>query len=329
MKMRRILLVALAVVMLGTGTVVGIGSVLSWPAQRLVGPPPADLGGRRVRITVAGAANVSGWFVRGRPNAGAVLLLHGVRSDRRQMLGRMRLLNSAGYSVLAIDLPAHGESTGNRITFGANESKGVAAALAYLRQEQPRERIGVIGVSLGAASLLLAHPRPAVDAVVLESMYPTITDAVEDRLAIRLGAPGRWLSPLLLSQLKWRAGVSPQQLRPIAEIGQLHAPVLIASGTADRHTTPTETEALFAAAHEPKTLWLVQGAAHVDLYDFAPSVYKAKILPFLERYLQAARPSAKQSPPLGPNNSFKPTQLRGGNMLRLGRSYLPPLRRSA
>ena len=30
-----------------------------------------------------------------------------------------------------------------------------------------------------------------------------------------------------------------------------------------------------------------------------------------------------------PNNSFKPTQLRGGNILRLVRSYLPPLRRSA
>ena len=36
-----------------------------------------------------------------------------------------------------------------------------------------------------------------------------------------------------------------------------------------------------------------------------------------------------QSRPLSPNNSFKPTQLRGGNVLRLGRSYLPPLRRSA
>ena len=30
-----------------------------------------------------------------------------------------------------------------------------------------------------------------------------------------------------------------------------------------------------------------------------------------------------------PNNSFKPTQLRGGNVLRLSRSYLPPLSRSA
>ena len=37
------------------------------------------------------------------------------------------------------------------------------------------------------------------------------------------------------------------------------------------------------------------------------------------------------SPPPEPsaNNSFKPTQLRGGNVLRLVRSYLPPLRRSA
>jgi len=42
--------------------------------------------------------------------------------------------------------------------------------------------VGVIGVSLGAASLVLAKPDPAPSAVVLESMYPTIEEAVSNRL---------------------------------------------------------------------------------------------------------------------------------------------------
>jgi len=104
---------------------------------------------------------------------GSVLLLHGLRSDRLQMLARARFLTAAGYFVLLIDLPAHGESSGDRITFGMREGKGVEAALDYLRQRFPRDRIGVIGVSLGAASLVLSHPARPPDAVVLESMYPT------------------------------------------------------------------------------------------------------------------------------------------------------------
>ena len=48
------------------------------------------------------------------------------------------------------------------------------AALAFLERNQPGEPVGMIGVSLGAASLVLAKPDPAPSAVVLESMYPTI-----------------------------------------------------------------------------------------------------------------------------------------------------------
>ena len=308
--MRRALFILVALAVLAVGSVLAIGEVLSYPAHRQIGAPPQDLQATPVVIPTVGNEAVAGWFMRGEPDRGAILLLHGVRSDRRQMVGRARFLSKAGYSILLIDLPAHGESAGEHITFGTHEAEGVRAALAYLRHELPNEKIGVIGVSLGAASFVLADASPAPNAVVLESMYPTITNAVEDRLAIRLGPLGKDLSPLLLWQLGLRLGTTPEQLRPIVQIGYLHAPLLIASGAIDQHTPISEAQSIFAAANQPKTLWVVTGAAHVDLYSYSPRSYEARVLSFFAKYLQS-RSEKVGAPALGPNKSFKPKPLRG------------------
>lgn len=263
------------------------GELLSRPTKRTLGAAPLALGADNVLLDQPGVGAVAGWFVQGAPGRGAILLLHGLRADRRQMLARAQLFKGLGYSVLLIDLPAHGESGGDRITFGWREARGVDASLAYLRNVAPGERIGVIGVSLGAASLVLAGSAPPPAAVVLESMAPTIAQALENRLRMRLGRAGAGLAPLLLWQLPLRAGVSADQLRPINVLARLGAPVLVASGTADRHTTMAETLEIFQAAAEPKELWLVDGAAHGDLQAHDPDAYAAKVVPFMERYLRA------------------------------------------
>ena len=250
--------------------------------------PPPDLSAKPIELRTAANEPVAGWIVRGKTGLGAILLLHGVRADRREMIGRAKFLNSLGYSVLLIDLPAHGESAGARITYGLSEAEGVKSALDYLSRELPNEKVGVIGVSLGAASLVLSKPVPAPSAVVLESMFPTIEDAVSDRLNLYLGSFGESLAPLLLWQLPLRLGISPDQLRPISALPSLHAPVLIAAGAVDRHTTLSETKRLYAAASEPKELWIVENAAHVDLHAFAPKAYESKVATFLAKYLRKA-----------------------------------------
>lgn len=274
----------------GAGVLYLVGSGLSAPVRVAIGVAPADLHASSVSIA-AGGVDLAGWSVAGKPGAGAVLLLHGVRSNRLQMLGRARFLARQGYSVLLLDLQAHGESGGDHITFGAREADGVTAALGWLRSRYPGERIGVIGVSLGAASLVLAHPHPAPDAVVLESMYPTIEEAVANRLGERLGAPGRWMTPLLVMQLPLRFGVSPSALRPVEAAATLDCPVLVISGSADRHTTAGETLRIFGALPGPKQLWMVDGAAHVDMHARAPAEYEARVGAFLAARLRAAVPA--------------------------------------
>lgn len=265
----------------------GVGYALTRPASQAVGAAPASLRSEAVGIAVPDGGMVSGWLAPGARGGGAVLLLHGVRSNRLQMLPRAEFLGRAGYSVLLIDLPSHGESTASRMTFGAKESSAVVASLNFLRERLPGERLAVIGMSLGAASTVLAKDRPALGAVVLESMYPTIQEAVSDRVEARLGAVGAAIAPILLWQLPLQTGVTMEDLQPVRHVGGLRAPVLIASGSEDLHTKWGETERIFGAAAEPKELWRVQGAAHVDLHAFGPQAYEARILRFLGRHLRA------------------------------------------
>jgi fermentation-respiration switch protein FrsA (DUF1100 family) len=202
------------------------------------------------------------------------------------MLSRAEFLHARRYSVLLIDFQAHGESPGDRITFGARESQDVTAALLNLQRWVPGEPVGVIGVSLGAAAFVLAEHRPAVAAVVLESMYPTIEQAVSDRLRLHLGPAGPILAPLLTMQFRSRLGVAPDRLRPIDRIGSIGASVFILNGTLDQHTSIDEARALFTAASAAKEFWAVEGAAHVNLHAYAKDEYERRLTTFLETYLR-------------------------------------------
>ena len=273
---------------------VGVGELLSGAAPTAVNTLSTDFPVEPVQIPVSTAtthsreenSSVHGWLVRGARNDGVVLLVHSIRSNRVEMLSRAKFLNEQGYTVLLIDLQAHGETPGDRITFGFRESDDVEAAVAYLRNTFPGEQIAAIGVSLGAAAIVLAKNPLRLDAVVLESLHPTIKEAVENRLILHLGQIGPVFSPLLLSQLSFRLNVSPDELNPISRIGDLNAPLLLISGTDDRHTTVAEAERLFDAARQPKEIWIVPGGGHFNMHAYAGKEYESRISDFLHWYLR-------------------------------------------
>jgi fermentation-respiration switch protein FrsA (DUF1100 family) len=232
------------------------------------------------------AAGVRGWLARGPRGGGMVLLVHSIRSNRVEMLSRARFLNDGGYGVLLIDLQAHGETPGERITFGAREADDVQAAVHYLRNGFPGERIGAIGVSLGAAAIVLGKTPLKLDAVVLESLHPTIEEAVENRMKLHLGQAGPALAPLLLWQLSFRLGTPASELNPIDHIGDLNAPLLLISGSDDQHTRVDEAQRLFAVARQPKELWIVPGGGHFNMHAYAGKEYERRVSAFLDRYLR-------------------------------------------
>lgn len=262
------------------------GSILSAPSPQAVGNLPSDVNGRAVEFTSNSGATIHGWFIPGQKGSGAIALMHGVRANRLSMLDRARFLSRAGYSVLLFDFQAHGESSGKQITFGFLESKDAQAAINFLRVNAPGEKIGVIGVSMGGAAVLLSNPPLDVNAAVLEMIYPSMNQAISNRLERRLGSWSGALTPLLSWQLKPRLGISADDLRPIDKVSSFTVPKLFIAGEQDRHTTLAESRQMFSAASEPKELWVVPRGEHIDLYPLAKDEYEQRVLGFFGKYLR-------------------------------------------
>ena len=263
------------------------GGLLCAPSHRRSDPLPAGVRAETVHIQSSSGSQLLGWFIPAMDsNAPVVILMHGVRGCRGDMFERARLLRGEGYATLLFDFQAHGDSPGKQITFGYLESRDAQAALEFIHARLPNAKIGVLGVSMGGAAALLADPPLKVDAMILESVYPDIVHATEDRIAMRLGPAGKILTPLLTCQLGLRLGIGVEQLRPIDGGRKVTAPKYFIAGTVDRETPLPEAKALFTAAAEPKEFWAVEGARHENLHTYAKKEYERRVLAFFAKTLR-------------------------------------------
>lgn len=205
-------------------TIYALGVYFTKPQPKSIGAAPQSLAAESITIE-----NIHGWYHQSESSTSCILLLHGVRANRSSMIDRAIFLKNLGYSILLIDFQAHGETPGDQITFGFRESENVKSAISFLRQTKHCAKVAAIGVSLGGAASLLGERPAELDALVLESVYPSIEQAVYDRLNARIGNLfAHIFAPLLYQQIPLRLNIQLDQLHPIAAIKQLICPVFIA-----------------------------------------------------------------------------------------------------
>lgn len=260
------------------------------PRRQTEANTPEDLGltVEEVRFPSEDETQLSGWFVLG-SNRAAVALLHGYGRSRGELLPHAAFLNRAGYSVLLFDFRHRGNSGGDRVTLGAKEPLDVIGAVRYLRSrpDVDPERIGVMGVSLGAsAGIIAAAMTPDIMVVVAEAAFANLRSVVDRGMRNFVGLPPFPFAPVIRLVTERRLGVGIDEVVPEEIIGMI-APraVMLIHGTADDIIPFEASRTLFWRAGEPKSLWLVPGGLHARAYLAAPDEYEARVLHFLTRYL--------------------------------------------
>lgn len=278
----------LAILLIGLSVSWVVAGKLVAPAFREVSAPAGlsiSLKLEDITIKSESGSQLVGWHAQHESSKGVVILFHGIRGSREAMLSRAQFLFNDGYSVVLIDFQAHGQSTGSNITVGYLEKHDVMATLKFVKQKYPHQAIAVLGSSMGGAAAILNAPL-AINALIVESVYPSLRAAIINRVSARLGVFAWLPATLLLAQLKPRIGISIENLRPIDLVGAVNCPIYIISGKQDVYTTVSETQAIYNAAKHPKQLWLVDGVAHQDIYNHASTIYEKNILRFLSTHMK-------------------------------------------
>jgi len=144
-----------------------------------------------------------------------------------------------------------------------------------------------MGISMGAAIAILAAPELPVAAVVADAAYAELRHPIASRLRASgypLAELGSWAIVAAGSIRARRRLLSPiERVARIAPRG-----LLLIAPREDSLIHHTQSLRLYAAAREPKELFLVPGAEHAAAYTVAGAEYERRVLSFLERHLEAA-----------------------------------------
>lgn len=242
-----------------------------------------------VRFKSHDGVNLAGWFIPGKSKT-TILLLHGYDHRREQMLPHADMLHRAGFSVFLFDFRSRGESEGDAVTLGYYEKGDVFGAIDYLktRTDVNPTAFGVLGVSQGGAvAILTAAVNHEIKAVAVESAFKSLKSAIDQAFEHFIGLPAFPFARLTVWIAERRTNINTSEIIPEQEVRAIAPrPVLIMHGEQDTVISPKDSKAIYAAAREPKELWLIPEASHADGAIDANKEYEYQIATFFKAYLR-------------------------------------------
>jgi dipeptidyl aminopeptidase/acylaminoacyl peptidase len=214
------------------------------------------------------ATRLYGWWLEAAKDAPTVVVLHGVKKNRTDVLRASLLLRQAGFNVLVFDGRAHGNSGGRFVTYGFYERRDVETALEWLAKEKgvDRELVGLAGESMGAAiALQVAAHNPWIRAVWADSPFASLRRVAGEFAQRVTRLPGAVLHPVLWTTLQvanYRGKFDIKTVEPLALAAEIKCPVSLVHGTADQLIATAHSQSIYDALGGKKDLWFVEGGRH-------------------------------------------------------------------
>ena len=204
---------------------------------------------------------------------GTVVILHGFLVTKETMMHWALFLAQQGYRAVLVDLRGHGQSTGEWITFGANEGEDLTKVMDELqRRGLAPNGVGVLGSSYGAVmGLHWAAHDPRVKAVVAMQPFSDPQAAVAEfargfpPFKKQIEGVGAETFESALQQAAQLGHFAWRDASVLASVQRLKVPVLFLHGTEDTWIVPEHSRKLLAVAPVGSRLILVPGDNHETL----------------------------------------------------------------
>lgn len=296
---------------------------------------PLENDGENVRFPTADGLELGGTYLscRAESRLGVIVFCHEYLSNRWSYRPYIDGLRDLGYDIFTFDFRNHGQSECDPryrplqwVT--DHEACDLRAAIAYLRSRPDHDSagFGLFGVSRGGGTaLVVAASDPGAWGVITDGAFPTRGTMLAYIL--------RWAEIYVDNQQLWKrmplwvfeflgwAGRMNSQRRLFCKFPDVEGavarlaprPWLMIHGGKDAYIGPEIARLLFAAAREPKELWIVPGAKHNRCREVQPGAYAERVVAFLERSAPRRPLPKKTVPP--PEDVGIPKQLSSSGVL--------------
>jgi len=229
--------------------------------HRVTAPSELGLAYQEVTFKTRDGLELLGWLLPAKgPALGTVLQLHGNAENISTHFASLAWMPERGFNVFIFDYRGYGASEGTPSLEGAQLDIDAAMQTLLARADIDKDRIVVYGQSLGGAlgAYYVAHStyRGRIRALVIESAFSGYVEIAREKFADHwITWPFQWL-PYLTVDDRFSPLPVMAQISPI--------PLLVLHGDQDRVVPAQHGMRLYEAALEPKQLWIVPGAGHIQ-----------------------------------------------------------------
>lgn len=258
--------------------------------RNLPNETPADYGlpFEDVTVTNGDGMRLVGWFIPSE-NGAVIIMQHGYKATRREMLNEAAMMYKHGYGVLITSVRAHDYSEGENITLGIYEMSDMEAWYQYLisRDDINSNQIGILGNSYGGMlAIQYAAQNENIKAVVANCAFSSMPDTVATSVKHFTGLPEFPFVPLIVFWAERDTGIKMEEIDTTKYIPLISPrPVFLMQGGADTVISPSSGQILYDAANEPKELWFEAELGHTAFDKERAEEYETRVLEFFNQYL--------------------------------------------
>ncbi len=212
------------------------------------------------------------------------IIAHGYSYTHHGSIKYAHMLRELGYDCILFDERNHGNSTGKKTTMGYLESFDLETIyLDALNRFGHYSQIGLVGESMGGASVLLAISRlKQVDFAIVDCPYMSLKDIVKHQLR-RRHLPRVGIVPLVQWFFWMATGVTYRKISLLDAVKQTNQPLLFVHGKADGYIPPIHSEMLAKYHIGKHRLYLAdQDSHHAGSYRKNPEEYQNQVNLFLQ-----------------------------------------------
>ena len=217
-----------------------------------------------------------------------VIAVHGYTDSAYFMVEAAKQFLNYGYNVLMPDLRAHGKSEGKYIGMGWPDRLDLMQWIDYLIATYGNIKIILYGISMGAATVMMASGErlPSnVRAIIEDCGYTSAWEEFAYELKYLFHMP---TFPALYNAnviTKIRARYSLKKASAIKQVAKSKTPTLFIHGDKDKFVPFYMLDKLYEAASCKKEKLVIKNAGHAEAQKIEPERYWRVVRRFIKHYL--------------------------------------------